>query len=40
MKLTLEPYQEAGVDWIISHPRCALFTSVGLGKTVDRKSVV
>jgi hypothetical protein len=34
MKLTLESYQQDAVDWILSHPRCALFTSVGLGKTV------
>lgn len=34
MKLTLEPYQETAVDWITSRQRSALFTSVGLGKTV------
>lgn len=33
---TFKPYayQEKGVDWIISHPRCCLFWGMGTGKTV------
>lgn len=28
------PHQEAGVDWIIRHPACALIWGMGTGKTV------
>ena len=28
------PHQLAGIDWIISHPACALFWGMGTGKTV------
>jgi len=27
-------YQRRAIDWIIDHPRCALFLDMGLGKTV------
>lgn len=28
------PYQQAGIDWILDHPACALFWGMGTGKTV------
>lgn len=34
MSIELELHQDAGVEWIMSRQRSALFTSVGLGKTV------
>lgn len=29
----LEPYQEASVDFALTHPRCGMFLKMGLGKT-------
>lgn len=31
---TLYPHQQAGVDWIVDHPACALFWGMGCGKTI------
>lgn len=28
------PYQQTAVDWVVNHPRCALFLDCGLGKSV------
>lgn len=28
------PYQQAGIQWILDHPACALFWGMGTGKTV------
>ncbi len=30
----LHDYQKRAVDWVINHPRCALWVDMGLGKTV------
>ena len=35
MRLTLAPHQIKIVDWIISHDRCAIWASMGSGKTVS-----
>lgn len=34
MKFTPHQYQLEAMQWIFSHPRCALFIDLGLGKTV------
>lgn len=34
------PHQAAGIDWIISHPACALFWGMGTGKTVTTLSAL
>lgn len=34
MRYRPHPYQQQGIDWIIRHPRCALFWDMGLGKSV------
>lgn len=34
MKFTPHQYQIEAMQWIFSHPRCALFIDLGLGKTV------
>ena len=35
MKYNPYPYQQTATQWIIDHPRCALFLDMGLGKTVS-----
>lgn len=34
------PHQEAGIEWIIKNPSCALFWSMGTGKTVTTLTAV
>lgn len=34
------PHQRAGINWIISHPACALFWGMGTGKTVTTLTAV
>ena len=34
MRFNPHKYQQQGIDWIIDHPRCALFWGMGLGKSV------
>lgn len=34
------PHQVAGIDWIISHPACALFWGMGTGKTVTTLTAI
>lgn len=34
MRFNPYPHQRAGIDWIVSHPACALFWGMGSGKTV------
>jgi len=36
----LEPYQETSIDWIKSHPSCALWVDMGLGKTIAALTAV
>ncbi len=33
--MKLYPYQEAGVRWLVDHPRAGLFDDQGLGKTIQ-----
>lgn len=40
MQYKPHPYQQRAFDWIIDHPRCALFLEPGLGKTVVTLSAV
>ncbi len=35
MTKSLRPYQTLMIDWIIRHPKCALFAFMGAGKTVS-----
>ena len=34
------PHQQAGIDWIIQHPSCALFWGMGTGKTVTTLTAI
>ena len=34
------PYQQAGIDWIISKPACGLFWGMGTGKTVTTLTAI
>lgn len=34
MRYNPYPYQTTATDWVLSHPRCALFLDMGLGKSV------
>lgn len=40
MRFTPYPYQQAGIEWIIDHPACALFWGMGTGKTVTTLSAL
>lgn len=40
MKYTPHEYQERAYEWIIEHPRCALFLDMGMGKTVTTLTAV
>ena len=33
MKFTPYPHQQAGIDWILRRPACALLWGMGTGKT-------
>ena len=34
------PHQQAGIEWLVKHPACALFWGMGTGKTVTTLSAV
>lgn len=34
------PHQQAGIDWILEHPACALFWGMGTGKTVTTLTAI
>ena len=34
------PHQQAGINWILSHPACALFWGMGTGKTVTTLTAI
>lgn len=36
----LHPYQRTCVEWILEHPRCALFVDMGLGKTITTLTAI
>lgn len=36
----LHDYQRQCIDWIIEHPRCALFVDMGLGKTITTLTAI
>ena len=40
MKFEPYPHQRAGIDWILEHPACGLFWSMGLGKSVTTLTAV
>ena len=40
MKFTPYPHQQAGIDWILGHPACALLWGMGTGKTVTTLTAV
>lgn len=40
MKFTPYPHQQAGIDWILERPACALFWGMGTGKTVTTLTAV
>lgn len=40
MNFSPYPHQVAGIEWIISHPACALFWGMGTGKTVTTLTAV
>ena len=40
MKFTPYPHQQAGIDWILRHPACALLWGMGTGKTVTTLTAV
>lgn len=40
MKFTPYPHQQAGIDWILRRPACALLWGMGTGKTVTTLTAV
>ncbi len=40
MEFAPYPHQEAGIEWIIENPSCALFWSMGTGKTVTTLTAI
>lgn len=36
----LHPYQSKCVEWILDHPKCALFLDMGLGKTITTLTAI
>ena len=40
MKFNAHDYQRAAIDYVVEHPRCALFLDMGLGKTVITLSAI
>ena len=40
MNFTPYPHQQAGIDWIIQRPACALFWGMGTGKTVTTLTAI
>lgn len=36
----LHDYQRQCIDWIIEHPKCALFVDMGLGKTITTLTAI
>ena len=40
MQFCAHDYQRAAIDYVVEHPRCALFLDMGLGKTVITLSAI
>ena len=40
MRFNAHDYQRAAIDYVVEHPRCALFLDMGLGKTVITLSAI
>lgn len=40
MQFNAHDYQRAAIDYVVEHPRCALFLDMGLGKTVITLSAI
>ena len=36
----LHDYQRQCIDWILEHPKCALFVDMGLGKTITTLTAI